>query len=153
MFLTLALLLGVTLAVAITFWEGIVTWADQVFFPWLDQYLPTLAPKVRSAFAWFDKNVAVPIRNAIKEAWKKLRQFLLKAVVKFERESSNRWVKRWTAYLIKKLETKEVVKQEVTEAVDWSTLPDDVRAEFLRRGISEQEINVTKNRDDELNIH
>lgn len=146
----LALLLGVAVAVAIIFWKHIIAWADRTFFPWLERYLPTLAPKVRNAFAWFDKNVAVPIRTAIKQAWEKLRQFLLKAVVRFERWSSNKWIKRWTAYLIKKLETKEVIKQEVTEDVDWTDLPDDVRDAALRRGVSEREINVTKTRDEEV---
>ncbi|MUG91334.1 hypothetical protein F7734_02055 [Scytonema sp. UIC 10036] len=143
-------LIGITAAIA--FWKQILQWADNILFPWLEQNFKTSAQWVRDAFARVDRYVAIPIRNAIKQAWQKLRQFLLKLLVRFKRNVSEQWVRQWISWGIKHLENGEVVpvKREVEEVVEWGELPPDVREEWLRKAKGVYELDFTQLRDAEI---
>jgi hypothetical protein len=142
---------GATAAVTIVFWHQILGWAESNLFPWFDRHLPTVSPYVRSAFSSLD-NVITSIRRTIKEAWQKVREFLLKQVVKLRRKTSSTWVQETTSYV---LETsgysKPVVKEVRTETeVSYDDLPADVREQYLRRNQTSYEKDVTAIRDQEM---
>ena len=145
--------LGVSATFALIFWDQILGWAEDSLFPWIKNNIPSIESAVRKAFSALDKK-AVDTRKIIRKAWKKLRKFLLKQVVTLERKSSNKWIRRVTSWVIKVLESGEKVpvKVETEEKVNWDELPEDVRKEFLSKGKSESEIDVTKNRDDEMDM-
>ncbi len=138
-------------AVAITFWENILNWVNDTLNPWIKNYLPWLEPYVRNAFSVID-GVFSPVRSMIKQAWNRLRQYLLKVLVQFERNTQNEWVKKITYWAIRTLQSKEpeAVRVVVEEIVDFSDLPSDVREEWLKRGNTTQDIDVTQLRDREL---
>ncbi|MBW4456280.1 MAG: hypothetical protein KME55_28245 [Nostoc indistinguendum CM1-VF10] len=156
----LAFLIIVTVAVALTFWNQILNWADQTLFPWIRDNLPGLEQYVRHAFAEVHKVVGPIRRNLItlkqfteiEGAWKMLRHYLLKVLVQFELNTQYQWVKRITFWATRKLESKPVVvRKEVEEIVkDVDSLPDDVRQKWLKLGQTTQDIDMTKVRDDEL---
>lgn len=150
----IVVLLGVVATAAMTFWNKIMDWSGNVLFPWLDQNFQEISDLVRQAFVWVDNNVAVPFRNAVKQAWKRLREYLLKWAVHFERLSSSAWVRRWSGYIIKRFTNGKVapVRVETEEIVSWDELPPDVRKEWLKKGMPNQEVNVTKLRDQELEM-
>ncbi len=154
--IAVALGLGVVaVAVVGIFWEQIIMWAHDSIFPWIKKNIPSIESEVREAFAAADRFFST-MRNLIRQAWKKLRQYLLKEVAKFTRQSSGKWIVQVTSLVIKNpehLESKEsnkVVKVVTEEEVDWDVLPPDVRAEFLRRDKSEAEIDVTEYRDRQI---
>ncbi|MGD9971610.1 MAG: hypothetical protein AB7S77_00960 [Desulfatirhabdiaceae bacterium] len=147
-------LLSMVATVAITFWNQIMDWSGKVLFPWLDQNFKEISHLVKDAFIWFDNNVAVPVRQIIKQAWRELREHLLKLAVQFERESTSEWVRRWSGYIIKKLESGKLapVKFEAEEVVSWDELPPDVRQEWLKKGMPNQALNVTELRDKQVEM-
>ena len=147
----IALTIGVSTGLALIFWDKILEWAQDSLFPWIKDNIPLIKGVVKEAFIAVDK-VATPMRKTIRKAWKKLRDYLLKQVVKLERKSSNKWIRRVTSWVIKVLESgkKVPVKVEIAHEVNWDELPEDARQEFLSKGESEIEINVTKRRDDEI---
>lgn len=145
--------------VALIFWNQILDWAGRALFPWIkENFSSELEYKVRNAFWAFDK-VATPIRNnikalekltEIKEAWEMLREYLLKVLVQFEHKTHTKWVKRITYWAIRNLKSKQVVRAVGEEIVDVDLLPDDVRKEWLKRGNTTQDVDVTQLRDREL---
>lgn len=141
-------------AVVLTFWNRILKWARDTLFPWIRENLPWLANDVTNAFLALDK-VATSIRRKIKDAWKTLREYLLKILVQFEQNTQNDWVKRITYWAIRNLESNkpEVARVVEEEIVDFDSLPDDVREEWLmRRSNISQDVNVTQLRDRELEL-
>jgi len=144
-------LVAVAVAVVATFWKQILKWAEDSLFPWIKTNIPWIESEVREAFSAVD-NVVVTTRNLIRKAWEKLREYLLKQVITFERQSSGEWEKEVTSWIIKVLESGEKVpaKIVVKEAVPWEVLPPDVRAEWLKREKSKAEINLTEYRDREM---
>ena len=156
----LAVLFVGSVGVALTFWNEILKWATNTLFPWIKEYLPELEPYVRNAFAVVDK-VVTPIRNKIKalkklteikEAWKILREYLLKLLVQFEQNTQNEWVKRITYWVIRNIESSnkpEVMRVVTEKIVEIDSLPPDVRQELLKRGTT-QDVDVTQVRDREL---
>ncbi|NMF66130.1 hypothetical protein DP113_05635 [Brasilonema octagenarum UFV-E1] len=149
----LAVLFVGTVATALIFWNQILDWANKTLFPWIKKNLPWLANDVINAFVALDK-VLTPMRIRIKEAWKKLREYLLKILVQFEQNTRNDWVKRITYWAIRNLESNEPEVARVVEEqiVDFDSLPPDVREEFLRRSNISQDVNVTQLRDRELEL-
>lgn len=154
----LAVLFVGSVVVALTFWNEILDWADKALFPWIKEYLPELEFDVRNAFAALDK-VVTPIRNnikalkkltEIKEAWKILSKYLLKVLIQFEQKTTYEWVKRITYLAIRDLKSKQVVRTVGEEIVNADSLPPDVREQWLKRGNTIQDVNVTELRDREL---
>ena len=143
--------LGVASTLVLIFWEQILEWAKDSLFPWIQRNIPLIEDVVKEAFIAVDK-VATPIHKTIREAWEKLREYLLKQLVKLEKQSSNKWIRRVTSWIIKVLTSgkKVPVKVVTEEEVNWYELPEDLRKDYLRNGKSEMEIDVTKYRDYEI---
>ena len=137
--------LGIAAAVAIIFWEQVIEWAQGSLFPWFEEHLPTLAPKVRDAFVVLNK-VAMKVRKAAIHAWKQVRPHILKVVEIFERTSDNKYLLRVTSWLRENLEADEVIKRETEQELSIDDLPDDVADAFLRGG-REYEFDVTEEQD------
>ena len=175
----LAVLLIGSAALAIKFWNKILSWADQALFPWIRKYLPDLEFPVRNAFAALDK-VVTPLNKLtdIKKAWEILREHLLKVLVQFDLNARDEWVKRITYWVIRSLKSKQaapVLKEEIVdfdsskihtpesnksevvrvvaeEIVAVDSLPSDVRQEWLKHDKKSQNIDVTQLRDRELEL-
>ncbi|GJD19196.1 hypothetical protein RIVM261_041520 [Rivularia sp. IAM M-261] len=152
----LVAVLFVGAGVALIFWDKILYWADKTLYPWIKHNLPELESYVRDAFWALDK-VVTPIRNLrklteIKEAWKMLREYLLKVLVQFEQKTRDQWVKRITHWAIRNLESKQVARVVTEENINVDSLPSDVRQEWLQRGNTTQDVDVTQLRDRELEL-
>ncbi|MGD1703927.1 hypothetical protein [Dapis sp. BLCC M229] len=151
----ITVVLGLTAAAVVIFWKQILIWAQDSLFPWINKNIPSIESEVREAFATADRFFG-NIRNIIRQAWKKLRKYLLKQVVKFARQSSDKWIVQVTSWVIKNpenlesKESKKATKIVTEEEVDWDELPPDVRADFLRRDKSDVEIDVTEYRDRQI---
>ncbi|NES78499.1 MULTISPECIES: hypothetical protein [Okeania] len=143
-------LAAVAVAVVARFWKQILKWAEDSLFPWIKTNIPWIESEVRQVFSAVD-NVAVATRNIFRKAWEKLREYLLKLVIKLERKSSGEWKKRVTSWKIKIESGQKVpVRTETEEVVDWEDLPQDVREEWLKQEKSKVEIDVTEYRDREI---
>ncbi len=143
-------ILGGGVALALIFWNQILEWAQDNLFPWIQNNIPSIESQVREAFSALD-NVATSTRYLIRKAWKKLREYLLKQVVKLERQSSGKWKMQVTSWVIKNLlEPKKVLEVVTEKDVDWEELPPDVRAEWLKLEKSKAEIDVTEYRDKQI---
>ena len=142
---------GLALMVGLIYWDRIRGWAESALFPWVRQHLPALEETVREAFATLD-GVAVAVRRVVKAAWEKLRGYLLKQVVEFERTSDNVFLCRVTSWLRRALSKPEPVveKRVVEQTVDWDDLPSDVRDQLLRQDKASVEIDVVRTREQEL---
>jgi hypothetical protein len=149
--MTIVLLLGVTAAVALTFWHKILGWAEESLFPWMERNLPTVADAVRQAFIALD-NVAVAVRTRVQKAWQRVRAVLLGQMAEFARRSRSEWVRRIVTWVAKVLPSGEMApaKLVVEQVVNWEDLPDGVREAFLRRKQENAEIDVMEMRDREL---
>lgn len=151
---TVAAFVGVAFSAIVVFWGKVTVWAKESFLPFVGKYLPMLREDVANAFEWIDDKVAVPMRRVFKAAWKKIRQFLLKTAIDFQRTSSNKWVRKTTSYVIKNLESKQVVKQTVEEEIPWDDLTPDIRKSWMRSNKDNVEIDYTdlkdKNADSDL---
>ncbi|BAY22052.1 hypothetical protein NIES2100_18150 [Calothrix sp. NIES-2100] len=144
------LTLGATATVV--FWHQILEWGEKNVFPWFERHLPTIAPYVRKAFSRVD-NVVTSVRIAIKEAWNRVSQYLLKQVVELNRQTSNTWVQQVTSWVIdvSGYNNKPVVKQITTETeVSWDNLPEDVRKNLLRQKQTSFSQDVTEIRKQEM---
>jgi hypothetical protein len=137
---------------AVTFWNKILNWASKILIPWIEKNLPWLADNVKDAFLALD-DVVTSVRRNIKKAWENLREYLLKVLVQYEQNTQNEWIKRITYWAIPILQNKsEVVRVVAEQKVDIDSLPDDVREEWLKRGNTTQDIDVTQLRDRELEL-
>jgi hypothetical protein len=134
-------------AAIVYFWHKVTDWASESFFPFVEKHLPDIIEHVRKAFTWID-NVVVSIRQGIKAAWKKVRQYLLKMAMYFEKTSSNKWIRKTTYYAIKTLESKTVTKRVVEEEINWDDLSPDVRKSWMKSKENNLEIDYTALKDD-----
>jgi hypothetical protein len=110
---------------------------------------------VREAFAILD-NIGAPTRITVKQSWEKVRQYLLKQVLQFERQSSDTWVRRVTSWLLPVLSNNEPVRKAkivTTEKdVDFydEEMPPEVRQAFIRRQEEMTEFDIIDLQDKEL---
>ncbi|BAZ24926.1 hypothetical protein NIES4073_58260 [Kalymmatonema gypsitolerans NIES-4073] len=145
---TVSVVFSFTASAILFFWEKVTDWARESFFPFVEKHLPIIREYVENAFAWIDNNIAVPTRRLIKGAWNKVRQYLLKMAIYFEKQSSNRWVRKTTSYVIKTLESKTVIKQVVEEEINWDDLSPDIRKSWMKSKENNLEIDYTALKDD-----
>lgn len=143
--------LGFLVGAALVLWPQILDFVRHSLTPWIDRHLPFLSDFVRDAFSALDQ-VATRLRTAIKNAWRKIRPFLLKSLITFSRYTSSVWLKIATSFLIKILESgqRQPVKVTTQETCSWDEIPDDVRESFLRSNRDSFEENVTAQRDTEM---
>jgi hypothetical protein len=139
---------GVTFSALIFLWEKVTVWAKESLLPFIEKHLPIIRTQVESAFIWIDKNIAVPTRVSIKSAWNKIRQYLLKMAMYFEKKSTNKWLRKTTSYVIKTLELKKVVKQVVEEEIDWDDLSPEMRKRWMKSKENNLEIDYTAIKDE-----
>lgn len=150
-FITTLIGLGLGASTAIIFWHEILDWAERNLFPWVERNLPDLSETVRLAFSKID-NVNSEIRRHIKEAWRRLRDYLLKQVVELQQKSSREWVKKVTSWILEDFQGGEPQVRLVTteQSLSRDEIPNDVREAALRRGEKTISKNVTDMRDKEL---
>ncbi len=145
----LAGILGVGTVLVIAFWPQIIMWARDSLLPWVKRNLPEFAGYVEKAFLRLDDAIT-SVRRAIKAAWEKVRQWLLKETLEIRQKSSSTFVRKVTSWIVKQVEGKpKFLKVNSEEELSWDELPDEVREEFLRRG-KMKPIDVTEIRDREL---
>ena len=144
--------LGLAAAATLTFWHQILKWSEKNLFPWFDKHLPTIAPYVRQAFSRLD-GIVVKARRAIKAAWNQVKQYLLKQVLKLNRETSNTWIQQITSWVIERWDenSEHVIKEVRTQLrLSWDELPDDVRQAVLNQNQSSFDKDVTAIREEEM---
>ena len=152
---TVATLITVFAGAAFILWDKVLKWAFESLFPWIEINIPTLAPTVREAFAILD-NISAPTRRTARQSWEKVRQYLLKQVLQFEKESSEIWVRRIISWLVPVLDSGEPVRKvkKVTTEEDVNFFSEEmlpeVRQAFIRREETMTEFNVTKIQDKRL---
>jgi hypothetical protein len=143
-------LFGLVLGTAATtsMWNQILQWAESNLFPWIEQNLPMLTDTARMAFSIIDDH-QVAIRRAIKAAWTELRRYLLKQTVELVKQSSSKWIREVTSWVIENLEQPQPVVKKVctVEEISWYDLPDDVRQSAIRYQKTTLSENVTQQRD------
>jgi hypothetical protein len=149
--------LGVSLAVgaAVFYWTKILEWGYDSVLPWIRKHLPGLEKYVRDAFVYLDK-LAAPAQAVTKEAWRHLRQVLLRQVQVFEKHADGTWRIRiisWLRAALEELGAPEPSVVEVTteRTLNWVELPGEVREQCLRYDIT-RPIDVTEARDKELGL-
>jgi hypothetical protein len=141
---------GLLLALA-AFWDQICSWYADHLRPWFTRHIPSLAPLVDRAFASLDRVVS-PVRAAILDAWELLRPHILGAVMTFERASKNTWIRRVCTYVREGLErSARVTRVTEEETLDWSDLPEEIRAKAMRRH-KVIAIDLVKTRDEQLGL-
>jgi hypothetical protein len=138
------------LGVAVYFWPQIMTWAREHMLPWVERYIPQLADSVRMAFLQLD-NIAVRLRRASRDAWRKLRTVLLSQTAKFVEKTKSEWIVQIESYLLTRQEADRPYVRVVTEQpVSYEDLPDSVRASGLKNGVDGMTIDIVKARDELL---
>ncbi|MFB9180893.1 hypothetical protein ACFFX1_22330 [Dactylosporangium sucinum] len=132
--------------VVVAYWPRIMQWSVDSLLPWVDEHLPAFAEDVRLAFQSLD-NAIVDIRRAIRSAWRRVRDFLLRETADFIRLFNGRWAVQITSYLRNQaMNGKPIVKIVSQEEIDWDDLPEDVRAQVMRDELAP--VDVTKIRDE-----
>lgn len=153
---TITALITLFAGAAFILWDKVLGWAFDSLFPWIEINIPTLAPIVREAFAVLDQ-VGSPTRSTAKQSWGKVRQYLLKQVLQFEKQSSDKWVRKITSWLVSVLDSSpspdHKVKKVVTEEdVDFyaEDMPPEVRQAYIKREETMTKFDVTKIQDERL---
>lgn len=145
----------ISAAVAIVYWTKILNWALTSLVPWLDKNIPELKHPVQEVFVRIDK-LAAPALALLKKTWQQVRETLLQVIEEFEQLSQKEWVLRVTSWVRVKLDALDpapVVKRVQTEQViSYEDLPQEVREQLLRKGVTTHRIDVTRARDEELDL-
>jgi hypothetical protein len=143
------LLIGIGVAVfaaaLVATWTKVLDWVRKDVLPWLTRFDPELAQQAKEALVLIDVGVA-----RVRRAWTVLRAQIVKSVVEFAQKSNNEWLIRTITWL--KVGPKEVQERMVERTVPFHELPDEVRAEWVRRNQSEAVIDVVETRNQELEM-
>ncbi len=119
---------GLTIGLAVAFWQQIVTWANQQLAAWLDDLFGT---ELRDAFlmilAAADRSVVI-VQRAITDVQARL----ISARILFRQLRGGYEHEKVLRAEVRR-EDGQVVTLEAAEAVPWHELPDDVREKFIRR--------------------
>lgn len=142
---------GLLVATALVLWEQILEWARDSVLPWFREHLPMLEGVVSDAFVKLDSKMS-HLRRSIKLSWEKIRGYLLKQVVELNQNSSKKWIRRITAWLMPVLKgsNSHVTKIVSEQELPWDELPPDVREAVLRQQKRSFNNDVTAERDQEL---
>ncbi len=142
-------------AATIILWHKILGLAEANVLPWVDEHLPSLAPRVRKAFSAVDK-VAIAVRLETKAAWENLTKVLLKQVATFEQRAGGTWLVEITSWLRSGLEKlgpqSSVTEIRTVKQLSFDEVPFDVREQAYRLGQGPYQIDITQERNAELGL-
>ncbi|HWS82818.1 MAG TPA: hypothetical protein VN207_01015 [Ktedonobacteraceae bacterium] len=132
-------------------WMILVEWFQSFYDTWTQSILPTLQKYAREAWVRIDR-VTAPLKRAAKQAWRELRRYILKQTLDVLQLPDGHWAYNIITWLIPpEASSRQVTRTSVQVDVPFEELPDDVRAEIIRREEIEQ-IDVTKTRDQEMEL-
>jgi len=134
-------------SVVIAYWPKIMSWARDSLLPWADQHLPEFSGIIRQAFLDID-NAVVEFRQAVRSAWRRLRNVLLKETAEFVRLFDDRWAVEITSWLANRQNAEKPVIRVVTQqTLEYDDLPQDIRAQLIREDVAGETLDVVAARD------
>jgi hypothetical protein len=129
---------GLTVGLAIAFWQQIVTWANQQLAAWLAELFGS---ELRDAFllilAAADRSVVI-VQRAITDVQARL----IRARILFRQLRGGREHQKVVQAEMRR-DDGQIVKLEAAEFVAWHELPDDVREKFIRRQTASVEMELS----------
>jgi hypothetical protein len=129
---------GLTVGLAIAFWQQIVTWANQQLAAWLAELFGS---ELRDAFllilAAADRSVVI-VQRAITDVQARL----IRARILFRQLRGGREHQKVVQAEMPR-DDGQIVKLEAAEFVAWHELPDDVREKFIRRQTASVEMELS----------
>ena len=132
-----------------SYWDQVRSWVEMNVIPFVHIHFPQIEEIAREAFTSLD-NVVVNLRNAVRQAWARLREVLLKVVVELERVSTANWIRRVKSWMIKNATEGKATVRETEETMNWDELPPDVREAFMKKNITHTRDDYTAVRDAEI---
>ncbi|GAA1777564.1 hypothetical protein [Luedemannella helvata] len=146
-YIVAGLVAAALVGVVVAYWPKIMGWARDSLLPWADEHLPEFAGVIRQAFQTLD-NVVVEVRQAVRSAWRRLRNVLLKETAEFVQLFNHGWAVEITSWLANRQNAeKPVVKVVTQQQLDYDDLPPDIRAQLIHDDLSEGSLDVTAARD------
>jgi hypothetical protein len=123
----IALLLS---GLALIFWNKIFDIFSEHIMPFLRQHVPSLAPLIQEAFIKVDGAVA-KIRRAAKEAWRRVREYIIHAEEVYERTEPGEYTATQTVYSTTE-KPDEIREVKTSRHVNLDDLPPEVRAKIVQ---------------------
>jgi len=131
---------GAVAGALIHYWPRISLWAHNQLLPWVDHNLPMFAQDIRLVFGEAERIVSTA-RALVKDAWRRIRTFLLSQAVEFLRvPGSDKWIVRITSYLKQPEGSEKRFVRRISESeepLSWDDLPPHVRSHLLREGVDD----------------
>jgi hypothetical protein len=129
---------GLTVGLAVAFWQQIVTWANQQLAAWLAELFGN---ELRDAFllilAAADRSVVI-VQRAITDVQARL----IRARILFRQLRGGREHQKVVQAEMRR-DDGQIVKLEAAQIVPWHELPDDVREKFIRRQTASVEMELS----------
>jgi hypothetical protein len=129
---------GLTVGLAIAFWQQIVTWANQQLAAWLADLFGN---ELRDAFllilAAADRSVVI-VQRAVTDVQARL----IRARILFRQLRGGREHQKVVQAEMRR-DDGQIVKLEAAQFVAWHELPDDVREKFIRRQTASVEMELS----------
>ena len=129
---------GLTVGLAIAFWQQIVTWANQQLAAWLAELFGN---ELRDAFllilAAADRSVVI-VQRAVTDVQARL----IRARILFRQLRGGREHQKVVQAEMRR-DDGQIVKLEAAQFVPWHELPDDVREKFIRRQTASVEMELS----------
>jgi hypothetical protein len=129
---------GLTVGLAVAFWQQIVTWANQKLAAWLADLFGN---ELRDAFllilAAADRSVVI-VQRAITDVEARL----IRARILFRQLRGGREHQKVVQAEMRRADG-QIVRLEAAEIVPWHELPDDVREKFIRRQTASVEMELS----------
>lgn len=135
-------------------WNEILLWVNTIFISWVESNAISLIEEsIELAFTSI-KNITYSNLESIRNAWQKIKQFLIEMTIEYEISDSSPgiWKKRANSTILKNLSGNRptIIKQELEEDVDWDRLPSEIRETWLRKKDGLYKIDFRETRDKEL---
>lgn len=125
------LVIATVMATILAVWAQIVDLFSRIIIPWVRENISqSCASAIADIIAFADGKV-VPIRRALKAAWKKFKETVLGIQTTYTRIGPDSLTAR-TAMATRNINGKIAIS-EMEEIVDWSSLPESVRSEMIRQ--------------------
>jgi hypothetical protein len=128
---------GAVVALTVTFWQRIVSWANDILAGWLgDLFGNDLREAFLALLAAGDRFVVIAAR-----ALNLLQARIVRARILFRRLAGGREHQKVIEADLRR-EDGTVVHMEAAEVVPWHELPDEVRERFIRRQAAAVELEL-----------